>query len=430
MNDRISSNQVALGLEILKGVDEALREGHPADVALGRIFKASPSFGARDRRFYASLVYAWYRWRGWTDPQGKANAAGVLGALLQEHDQLNDHLLELAHIADVAPDRLVPAANLDWQDRAAAVARLCNGAEPPTLEQLAPQWVAGQLAFKGEERDAWYRSLQSRPPVWLRMNPSQIEKSVSFLNEQGVPCLRHPHLPGALRVDKPLPSGWLHRPPLNRAEIQDIASQTVGLVCSPAPQEKWWDACAGSGGKTLQLAEVLGRQGSLTASDVRPAILDQLRRRLRRKGIKAVTVNNADAAEARQKDVYDGVLVDAPCSGSGTWARNPDARWRRQQKDVLKFHHRQLQILEGAASALKTGGRLVYAVCSTFKAETEDVSRAFRDNNPGFVPASFIHPLTSETCDGDAWCKPWAHDCTGMYIAVFTKTATSAANES
>jgi len=419
--NRISSIQAMKGLDILQGVDEAVREGHPADVALSRIFKASPSFGARDRRFYAGMVYAWYRWRGWTDPEAQADAVGVLGAMLQEAYELDDHLRALAHEASVAKERLQPAGEMDWTARAAAVAQLRGLEQPPALELLAPAWVGGQVAFEGPEREAWYRALQVRPPVWLRVSPQRMDSVAAFLTEQGVESARHPRVPGALRAGKPLPAGWLARPPLNTVEIQDVSSQAVGLACAPAAGEQWWDACAGSGGKTLQLAAALGGQGHVLASDIRPAILEQLQRRLRRSGIQGVSVRSIDASAAQEQGPFDGVLVDAPCSGSGTWARNPDARWRVAEKDLRKLQRRQLQILQGASIALKPGGKLVYAVCSSLRAETVEVHQAFLGEHPGFAPQPFAHPLTGAPCEGQAWCKPWEEACTGMYIAVYTR---------
>ena len=162
-------------------------------------------------------------------------------------------------------------------------------------------------------------------------------------------------------------------------EVQDLGSQALLAAVAPPPGGTWLDACAGAGGKSLQLAHLLGASGRVHASDVRADALKEVRRRAKRAGLegRVSTLPPASAADASQPAVYDGVLVDAPCTGSGTWRRAPHLRWQLTPEAIASASALQLRILRGAARSVRRGGTLVYATCSLADAENSGVVDAF-----------------------------------------------------
>ena len=161
-------------------------------------------------------------------------------------------------------------------------------------------------------------------------------------------------------------------------EIQDIASQMVGLLCDPKPGETWWDTCAGEGGKTLHLSDLMQNKGLIWASDRAEWRLTKLKRRTGR----AMAFNYRSVfwdggVKLPTKTKFDGVLVDAPCSGIGTWQRNPQARWTTTLDDVRELSEIQKKLLMHVAPSVKPGGKLIFSVCTLTRAETVDVVEVF-----------------------------------------------------
>jgi 16S rRNA (cytosine967-C5)-methyltransferase len=179
-------------------------------------------------------------------------------------------------------------------------------------------------------------------------------------------------------------------------QVQDEAAQLVSLLLAPRPGETVLDACAGRGGKTGHLAQLMGNQGTLVALDRSGARLATLGEEMRRLGVSIVScreANLADGLAAELPGSFDRVLVDAPCSGLGTLRRNPDIKWAAGRKDLGRYHQTQLTLLERAAERVRPGGALVYAVCSPEPEETVDVLRTFLAKNPRFQTERDIHDL-------------------------------------
>ncbi len=206
-------------------------------------------------------------------------------------------------------------------------------------------------------------------------------------------------------------------------EIQDLASQAVGLACDPDPGERWWDACAGAGGKALHLAALMQGRGVVVATDVHAARLKEAVRRARRSPFRNVTTREWDGRHVAGKSrSYDGVLVDAPCSAVGTWRRNPDARWTLDRQAIPRLAELQGQILRAASAGVRPGGALVYSVCTLTPAETIGVVRPFLEANPEFRLEPFPHPLADATTDGTLLIWPQDADTDAMFIARMVRT--------
>jgi 16S rRNA (cytosine967-C5)-methyltransferase len=201
-------------------------------------------------------------------------------------------------------------------------------------------------------------------------------------------------------------------------EIQDLASQAVALACDPDPGERWWDACAGAGGKALHLAALMGGKGVVVATDTHPGRLKEAVRRARRSPFRNLTTKEWDGRHVAGKPrSFDGVLVDAPCSAIGTWRRNPDARWTLDRQAIPRLAELQGDLLRAASSGVKPGGTLVYSVCTLTPTETVVVVRNFLDAHPEFQLDPFPHPLNESPTDGTLLIWPQDADTDAMFVA-------------
>ncbi|MGH7972811.1 MAG: RsmB/NOP family class I SAM-dependent RNA methyltransferase, partial [Limisphaerales bacterium] len=284
------------------------------------------------------------------------------------------------------------------------------------VARAVPAWVKEEMEVSAE----WARALQAEPKLWLRARPGQGRALARALGD----CRAF----GAGALADALE--YLGRQDLFRTkefhtgafEVQDLSSQAVGLVCSPHPGETWWDACAGEGGKTLHLADLMQNQGLIWASDRAEWRLKILKRRAARARVfnyRSALWDGAVRLPTRTK--FDGVLVDAPCSGIGTWQRNPQSRWTTGLKDVRELRRVQLQLLVRAAAAVKPGGKLIYAVCTLAGAETLNVAAAFQEQCPEFKPTLMNNPLVPGSAAGtQLWLRPQDFGGNGMFVAAWS----------
>lgn len=410
-------------LAIADRVEAAVEKKVPADQELARIFRRNRRYGSHDRRFYANAVFSIFRWKGWLGNLRQNGPRVALYSLLLEADTLNPRLEALAEIAGVDPGSIQPLGNLELlEEKARALADIGACSEPPDCEDLAPEWVWDHLPFKdGQLYRSWVGSLQQALPVWLRFFSEKEDKALKLLRDNGIDPRQHPAVTAAWQVEKNISREILNRKEANCIQIQDLASQCVGLACEAKSGEDWWDVCAGAGGKTLQLADLMGNSGMVIASDARSRALRNLNMRLRNSNVDIVKTRKMEVEDATPElGVFDGVLIDAPCSGSGTWGRNPDARWRTEPEFVQRCAESQLKILRNTAESVKPGGKLVFAVCSLFREETIDIVERFLDERGDFKLDSFADPLTGEETDGLLFIEPWQEPTIGMFIARFS----------
>src|SRR5258708_7714654 len=266
----------------------------------------------------------------------------------------------------------------------------------------------------------WVKSLQTEPALWLRARLGQGTALAKKLGECWIPGAAS--LRDTVRYDG---LEDLFRTPEFHAgefEVQDISSQMVGLACNPQPGETWWDACAGEGGKLLHLCDLMRNKGLVWASDRVEWRLKKLKRRAARARLfnyRVVLWN--EGARLPTKTKFDGILVDAPCSGIGTWQRNPHARWTTTPDDVKELAQLQTQLLTHAAAAVKPGGKLIYSACTLARAETSRIAEAF-NQQPGFEPLPIANPLNPESlAAAQIYLLPQQSGGNGMYIAAWTR---------
>jgi 16S rRNA (cytosine967-C5)-methyltransferase len=213
-------------------------------------------------------------------------------------------------------------------------------------------------------------------------------------------------------------------------EIQDEGSQLVAVMVGAAPGMRVADWCAGAGGKTLALAGMMENRGQIIACDVSAARLDGAVRRLRRAGVHNVErhlVEPGDKWLKRRAGTFDRVLVDAPCTGTGTWRRNPDARLRLRELDLTELVAKQASILDTAQTLVRKGGRLVYATCSLLEEENEAQVFAFLLRHPDFalVPLPRAWSLANPVPNSGDFLSltPARHGTDGFFAAALERVA-------
>jgi 16S rRNA (cytosine967-C5)-methyltransferase len=264
--------------------------------------------------------------------------------------------------------------------------------DPPidvlTIALSHPRWLAGRwLARHGfESAEAWARFDNSPAPLTLRANTLRTTRDAlaAALAAAGVQTepARFAAQGLIVRSGNPLLTPLAHT---GAFFVQDETSQLVGEFVAALPGERILDACASPGGKTTQMAAAMNDTGTIVAADVRGRRLELLSRTIRESGAQCVRIVQANArASAPFRDVFDAVLVDAPCSGLGTIRRDPDVRWRRTEADLEPLAAAQREMLAQAAAVVRPGGRLVYSTCSSEPEENEDVVRDFLAEHPEF----------------------------------------------
>jgi 16S rRNA (cytosine967-C5)-methyltransferase len=341
--------------------------------------------GSRDRRLYRELIYAALRYLPWVEP-----------LLESDPDEAVRRIAWLAADAPpVRPFRDEVASGLPPCPPGVDAKALALGTDPAAL---VPEWFPAECpgALDPPLRDA----LLSRAPLWLRLQTADPAPVLLEFDSLGWAWRRSPLLSSAVALP---PDTEVDRTRAYRSgavEIQDVGSQLVLELVGVRPGGHWLDACAGSGGKTLQLAAMLGPDGRVCARDVRRAPLDALAERAGRAGL-AGRIDIGSPLDP--PGGFDGVLVDAPCSGSGTWRRSPHLRWATGPGAVREAAARQAALLRENLPRVRPGGLLVYATCSLCRSENESVVGAFLRDNPGLEPALAGTRLMPQSHDGDGF---------------------------
>jgi 16S rRNA (cytosine967-C5)-methyltransferase len=303
--------------------------------------------------------------------------------------------------------------------------------EPVRLE--VPDWIYPSLQARfGEALEAELAALAESAPLDLRVNllKATVEDALASLAAEGVTATRTRLSPWGLRVPgrRPVSAGRTFREGL--VEIQDEGSQLVAALVGAAPGMRVADLCAGAGGKTLALAMAMQNRGHIVACDVSAARLDGAVRRLRRAGVHNVERHLLEVGDRwvkRRAEGFDRVLADAPCTGTGTWRRNPDARLRVSARDLAELLPKQAAILAQAARLVRAGGRLVYATCSLLTEENEAQVQAFLASHPDFalVPLERAWELPTPLPGPGLFLSltPKRHGTDGFFAAVLERAA-------
>lgn len=383
--------RLAAAIELLDAVIAAAREGGAAaDTLIARYFATRRYAGSKDRRAVRELVYEAIRRFG--EPPASGRAAIVALA------DLDPHVAAMFDNSAHAPQAIDPD-------------------EPRAGEARAPAWLGKQLSASGLDA-ADIASLIDRAPLDLRVNRLRTTpaEAAEFFPEvrrvDGAPdALR---LPTGSMVDQT--AAWND----GLVEIQDVGSQMVTAAAQAAPDMRVVDLCAGAGGKALALAAAMDNRGIVLASDVDRARLSRLAPRAERAGTTIIETRLLDgdreaAALEDWRDRADVVLIDAPCSGTGTWRRNPEARWRLSPPRINRLVAIQSRLLDLGATLVRPGGALIYIVCSLLDQEGAGQVDRFLADHPGWAAEA---PIATGRPRGAGMRLTPAHDATdGFFVA-------------
>ena len=345
--------------------------------------------GSGDRAAIAGLVYDALR--------RKSSAAWLMGEATPRATLLGmlrrERRLDAQAIAALCGGSRHAPSSLTEKETGALASGALTGA-PPYVEGDYPEWLDSHLqrAF-GDERAAEGAALASRAPLDLRVNALATERdeALAKLEHLNPTPTRWSPLGMRIRLAAEAKSPAIHAEPIflkGQIEIQDEGSQLAALLADAKAGEQVVDLCAGAGGKTLALAAAMDNRGQIYATDLDKRRLAPIHARLERAGARNVQVRTPTG---RGADVLadltgraDLVMIDAPCTGTGAWRRNPDAKWRIRPGALAERIKEQQAVLERAATLAKAGGRIAYATCSVLAEENNDQVGAFLTRHPDF----------------------------------------------
>ncbi len=426
-------------IEAAIGLLEAINAGRaPADDIVAEYFRRHRFAGVKDRAAISKHIYGVLRQRAsidwWVSRNGMVpDARKRLLAQLSLFEEWPIGSIVRACDGDVF--RPMP---LDQAEQALITALSGAKPHPNEMPQDArgnyPTWLGPYLEKAlGRDVPREMAALEAEAPMDLRVNTLVNERTTALaaLEDAGIMPVRTPHSPLGLRVFERFPLSTLSVFKSGGIEVQDEGSQVAALLADARPGMRVVDFCAGAGGKTLALAASMKNKGHLVACDVSAKRLERATQRLRR--ATASIVQRVPLENQRDKWVkkhvmgFDRVFVDAPCTGTGTWRRNPDAKWRLKENDVSELAALQADILDSAQRLVKPGGRLIYATCSILKEEDEDQVENFLAAHDQFtlVPITDVWAETMDTpCPVRGTTlrlSPARHGTDGFFVAVMQR---------
>jgi 16S rRNA (cytosine967-C5)-methyltransferase len=393
----IPSARLSAAIEALADIEARRR---PAADALKEWGLAHRFAGSGDRAAIAGLVYDALRRKASSAflMDDETPRAIVLGMLRLERGLAPAAIEKLFDGARFAPPPLAEAEQARLRDGTLADA-------PAHVAGDFPQWLDPHLArVFGDERAAEAAALARRAPIDLRVNTIKAnrDKTAEALKHLNVAPTRWSTIGLRINVAPDAKNLAIHSEPAfltGLIEVQDEGSQLAALLSGAKPGDQVIDLCAGAGGKTLALAALMKKKGQIYATDLDKRRLAPIHKRLERAGARNVQVHtphgNEDLLADRQNSA-DVVLIDAPCTGTGTWRRNPDAKWRTRPGALEVRMKEQAAVLDRAAPLVKPGGRIAYVTCSVLAEENGDQVRAFLTRHPEFAPvtaAELLAPL-------------------------------------
>ncbi|MCM2505911.1 RsmB/NOP family class I SAM-dependent RNA methyltransferase [Aureimonas altamirensis] len=374
--------RIAAAIEIIEDMDSRRR---PVADALKDWGLSHRFAGSGDRAAIGNIVYDVLRrrrslgWRMGDDTPRALAFAAVVDAGLPAQD------LSVA----LAGDRFAP--QMPASDGFVRLTQAPLSDAPDAVAADVPDWLAVPLARSlGDEWVAEARAMGDRPPLDMRVNTLRANRDEVLEKLRGFGAVPTPYAPQGLRIPPIQGDGRHPNVQVEEAfqtglfEIQDEGSQIAALLAGARPGISVLDYCAGAGGKTLALAADMAGEGAVHAYDADRQRLAPIWERLRRAGAEAITVHAPRDDLSSLAGSMDLVLVDAPCTGSGTWRRRPDARWRLTEQQLHRRMAEQDKVLSAAAQYVRPGGHLAYVTCSVLEEENGARVARFVDTHPQF----------------------------------------------
>ena len=436
----IPAARISAAIEVL---DDIATRRRPAPDALKDWGLAHRFAGSKDRRAIGDLVFDALRHRNSSAAVGGGDdGRSVMLGLFRGHRGLDIAAIEKLF----SGDRFAPAPLTE--DERAVLARDALADAPDYVRGDYPEWIAPNFArIFGDNVVAELQALATPAPLDLRVNTlkaeadhaaSELAAAIGRTPERpalSALCLRLPLEPGSAEPHIASTEPFLK----GQVEIQDLGSQLAAEFAGARPGMQVLDLCAGGGGKTLALAAAMQNHGQIFAHDSDRRRLAPIHDRLTRAGVRNVQVRtprpNSDVLDDLENRM-DLVLVDAPCTGTGTWRRNPDAKWRIRPGSLAERNKDQALVLATAARYVKPGGRLAYITCSVLEEENTDQIDAFLAAHPAFAvvpPQAVVEAYEQESMNilGPAvrllsnglLMTPLTSGTDGFFVSVLTRAA-------
>ncbi len=380
--------QICSAIEIL---GEILNSSRPADSIISNYFRTRRYIGSKDRKFIQERIYRimrHYHRLCWHLKQIDGRNLVIADMCMVRHEKPEDFF--------GAKNNKYAPAELSTTEKEMIKflkkQRLHHKNMPENISLECPSWAySGLKQSLGEEKfTEIMQAMLSPASLDLRTNTLKTSRDElqKLLKKENIDTIKTKYSPWGLRVvgNRRPAIGHLDIFKKGLFEVQDEGSQLVALICGASKNSKIFDFCSGAGGKSLALAAVMENKGAIIATDISEGRLKRSKERFKRAGVHNVTTkllkSENDKWLKRHFGRYDIVLVDAPCSGSGTWRRNPDKKWRNIGADFKSLLKTQENILNKARKLLKKGGRLIYATCSLLDVENSEQFEKFIKNNP------------------------------------------------
>ena len=410
----------------------------PMDVTAGDWFRPKRYIGSKDRSEIAERLYrimrhkARYSWYisqiGMEGIDNKARSLILVDCAFNDEDYENRLFSGGGQygadpLSKAEKEALEKLLKIEPQD------------VPLDVRLEVPEWAAPMLKERyGADYEKAMMAMLETADLNLRVNTlkSTVADAKDSLAKDGVETAHTKYSPIGLALKGKAYLAKTKAFSKGHVEIQDEGSQLIAALCDAKPGMRVLDYCAGGGGKTLALASAMENKGSIVASDNDARRLERGRKRYRKAGVHNVELKCIEDEKVkkwfkRQKETFDVVLVDAPCSSSGTWRRNPDLRWRFYGPSLDEIKSLQTQIMDRVAKCVKPGGRLVYATCSVFKEENEHQIERFLKDNPDFalMPMKEAWPYDAKRlphdCDDHMFLSPHSHGTDGFFCVALVK---------
>lgn len=394
---------------VLELIGEIFKDKSPADGIINNYLRERKYIGSGDRRFITETVWKIIRHRRRLEFEaGSKEARKILLVFLKDED------LDLIFGAgEYAPPALTKEEKI-WMKN------LKEEVYPLDVESECPEWLFAKI-----KDVALLKSLNEPASADLRVNAGSREQVLQDLRREGLFFAPTPYSPIGIRSSERVNLNNCIAYKEGVVEVQDEASQLAAILCDVKPEHKVIDYCAGAGGKSLAIASLLNGKGKIEAHDIDWRRLEQIKPRLERLNIK----NVVPVRELSGKD-YDRFIIDAPCSGTGTWRRSPDAKFRLTPEKLNELTKIQYQLLEFALENTRVGGRIVYITCSILPDEDENIVSVFaqRHKNVRYVD---LKQLWQQKIDAPYPAKnteflrfsPLLTNTDGFFLAIFEKMA-------
>ncbi|MCP9746894.1 RsmB/NOP family class I SAM-dependent RNA methyltransferase [Lacihabitans sp. CS3-21] len=365
---------------IEKALVEIFVENRKADKAISGILKSNPKWGSRDRGFIAENTYDMVRnWRLINYCYGEDDVSNKLTGTYRE--LIGIWLIFKGY--DLSSSTLFGKIDIEKINE-----RRLEADKDRRIKFSVADWMDEKISEEiGEAWPAELEALSNQAEVFLRVNTTKISKEdlIKLLQEKDVEVSEVEGVESALLLKKRMNVFSLEEFKKGFFEVQDAGSQMISELLDIQPEQRVIDACAGAGGKTLHMANIMKNKGRIIALDVEEHKLVELKSRAKRNGLSNIEPKLIESKTIKRlRDTADRLLLDVPCSGLGVLKRNPDAKWKLKPEFLDEIKQVQATILQDYSKILKSGGKMVYATCSILPSENEKQVEKFLANNPDY----------------------------------------------